>query len=246
MNKITQYMLFVGFSLILLLTSACASSASAESIVQTDHEFVAGEIQTDVVEDLSEPREIETDLTLALSEPEISGLLFMREEEKLARDVYLYFYNLWGSQIFWNIAQSEEMHMNAILTLIERYELEDPAAETAPGEFGNADLQALYGELIDQGSQSLQDALLVGAAIEEIDILDIESYIAQTDQEDIILVYENLIKGSRNHLRAFVNNLDSKTGIDYQPQYMSTQAFEDIFASSTESGGLSGGWRGKP
>jgi hypothetical protein len=246
MNKITQYILLVGFSLILLLTSACASSVSAESIAKTENEFVTGETKMDMVEDLPEPSENDSVLNPVLSEVEISGLLFMREEEKLAREVYLYFYDLWGSQVFWNIAQSEETHTNSILTLIERYELDDPAAETAPGEFINADLQTLYGEIIDQGSRSLQDALLVGAAIEEIDILDIESYAAQTDQEDIILVYENLIKGSRNHLRAFVKNLDTKTGIEYQPQYLSDQPFEAITASSTESGGSSGGWHGKP
>ncbi len=102
----------------------------------------------------------------------------MREEEKLAGDVYRYFYDLWGSTIFQNIASSEDAHTDAILDLLNQYGIEDPASAD-PGVFSNPDLQALYDELTAMGSNSLKEAFLVGAAIEEIDILDIEEYIAQ-------------------------------------------------------------------
>ena len=158
--------------------------------------------------------------TTDLSEVEAEGLSFMREEEKLARDVYLTLYEQWGIRIFQNIAGAEETHMSAVADLLERYGLPDPAADTAVGVFTNPELQALYDQLIEDGSQSLADALRVGALVEEVDIIDLETYIAQTDNEDVLLVYQNLLKGSYNHLRAFTSTLEKQTGEIYQLQLL--------------------------
>jgi hypothetical protein len=169
-----------------------------------------------------------------LSEDEEKGILYMREEEKLARDVYLALYDKWGTSIFRNIGESEGTHMEAVKTLIDRYELTDSSTGVG-GDFGNQDLQGLHDQLVAEGSKSLVDALKVGAAIEEIDILDLEEYLSQTDKEDITTVYENLLKGSRNHLRSFVSNLEGR-GIDYSPQYLSETAYRDIIDASMERG----------
>ncbi len=178
-----------------------------------------------------------------LTDEERDGLLYMREEEKLAHDVYIALYEKWGLPIFSNIAQSEQQHTDMVLGLIQKYGLEDPAAGKAPGEFTNPDLQALYDQLVAQGSQSVGDALKVGAAIEEIDILDLKARIAQTDNEDIRTVYENLMAGSENHLRAFVQNLQQQTGETYQPQYLD-QATYDAIISSPMGHGNAGGTHG--
>ena len=180
-----------------------------------------------------------------LTPEEIEGLLFMREEEKLAQDVYLQLAEIWDLRIFGNIARSEATHTEAIRSLIDRYGLEDPAATTDVGVFTNPVLQELNDQLVAEGSKSLADALRVGLAIEEIDILDLEEYLAQTDKEDIILVYNNLLKGSRNHLRAFVSSLESQTGETYQPQYLSQEAFDSIINSPSEKGGSGRGQGGK-
>ncbi|MBC8447687.1 MAG: DUF2202 domain-containing protein [Chloroflexi bacterium] len=182
-----------------------------------------------------------------LSEAEIEGLLYMREEEKLARDVYLTLYEAWELPIFQNIASSEQQHMDAVLGLMERYGLEDPAEGQDTGEFANPTLQELYDQLVETGGQSLEDALRVGAAIEEIDILDLEEHIAQTDKADIQRVYENLLRGSRNHLRSFVGTLERETGETYAPQYLSQEAYDAIVSSPMErggGGGQGGGGRG--
>jgi hypothetical protein len=162
--------------------------------------------------------------TTDLSEAEAEGLSFMREEEKLARDVYLMLYEQWGIRIFQNIAKAEETHMSAIAGLLERYGLPDPAEDTAVGVFTNPELQALYDQLMEEGSQSLADALRVGALVEEVDIVDLEDYIEQTDNEDVLLVYQNLLKGSYNHLRAFTSNLEKQTGEIYQLQLLESDA----------------------
>lgn len=185
-----------------------------------------------------------------LSEAEASALVFMREEEKLAHDVYLTLYEKWGLPVFQNISQSEFAHTEAVLTLIERYEMQDPA-QAAVGDFTNADLQALYNELVARGSQSLSEALKVGAAIEEIDILDLQERMAEIDHADIQQVFTNLLNGSMNHLRAFVSTLKTQTGEVYAPQYLNADAYQAILESSTGagmngsgSGGFSGGQGG--
>ena len=178
--------------------------------------------------------------TGGLTAAEIEGLAFMREEEKLARDVYLVLYDQWNIPIFQNIANSEASHMQALLTLIERFGIEDPAVGNGVGEFTNPDLQALYDQLVSQGSQSLVDALKVGAAIEEIDILDLEERLAQTDKDDIIMVYESLLKGSRNHLRSFTKSITQQTGEAYVQQYLNPDAYGAIIGTGIESGGSSG------
>lgn len=143
--------------------------------------------------------------TTDLTDDEVAGLLQMREEEKLARDVYDAMAVKWDLQIFDNISNSEQTHMDAVLALLDRHDLADPAAGMAAGEFTNPDLQALYDNLIAQGSTSATDALEVGVAIEELDIADLQSL--QTDTADIALVYDHLETGSEHHLDAFNRQL---------------------------------------
>jgi hypothetical protein len=175
-----------------------------------------------------------------LSADEAAALLYMREEEKLAHDVYVTFYARWSLPIFQNISQSEQIHTDSIKTLLDRYGLTDPASSEI-GIFINPDLQALYSNLIARGSQSLTEALKVGAAIEEIDILDLQTHLAETDNADIQQVYNNLMNGSYNHLRAFVSTLNKQSGETYQPQYLSIEVYEDIINANTQTGGNSSG-----
>jgi hypothetical protein len=142
-----------------------------------------------------------------LTQAEIDGLLFMREEEKLARDSYLTLYNKWHLPIFSKIANSELMHMTRVKDLLDRYGLPDPAAGKAVGEFTNPVLQQLYDDLMAQGSLSSTEALKVGVTIEEVDIKDLKDNIAATNKTDILQVYNNLLNASYNHLSAFNNQL---------------------------------------
>ena len=171
-----------------------------------------------------------------ITDEDAAALAFMREEEKLARDVYLTLYDVWGTTIFNNIASSEQMHMDAILMLMDHYNLEDPASSNEIGVFDNANLQALYDQLIAIGSQSLPDALAVGAAIEEIDILDLDEYIAATTNSAILQVYGSLLAGSENHLRAFVPQLERESGESYIPQYMSHEQYDAIMSTAGSNG----------
>jgi hypothetical protein len=142
-----------------------------------------------------------------LTAAEADGLIYMREEEKLAHDVYVTLGAQWSLPIFANIAASEQTHTDAVLALLERYGIDDPAAGNGVGVFTTRLCSRLYDRLVAQGSQSLGDALKVGAVIEEIDILDLQSRETVTVQADILQVFDNLEQASTNHLRSFVSTL---------------------------------------
>lgn len=172
-----------------------------------------------------------------IDEDELAGLLLMREEEKLARDVYQALFDIHGDNIFSNIASSEQTHTDAMLTLLDRYGIEDPVGTNDYGVFTNTDLQMLYDQLVALGSASLMDALFVGAAIEELDISDIVRLQEQvTGNDDIVLVYDNLLLGSRNHLRSFDKKI-KQNGWVYEPQYITQEAYDAIVNSDMETGG---------
>ena len=177
--------------------------------------------------------------------PEISqqvknDLVHLREEEKLARDVYLYLYTQWDQWIFSNIAKSEQQHMDAVKDLLDRYDIEDPVDIDIQGHFEDQELQDLYDDLIAAGMESMEAALHVGATIEDLDIFDIyEMMLNATDLDDVYSVYENLSKGSRNHLRSFVGQLVLfDEGYVYEAQYLSQEEVDEIIASPMETGSL--------
>jgi hypothetical protein len=186
----------------------------------------------------------------SLSETEKTDLLFMREEEKLARDVYQTLYEKWNVRIFSNIAQSEQTHTETIRDILEKYDVADPVTDDSVGVFQNKELQNLYNELTKQGLQSEMEALQVGAKIEELDISDLQKAVDRTDNQDIKLTYENLTRASRNHLRVFTNQLENRGG-SYEPEYISADMYQNITAGDIERGnkgghgGQSRGWSGR-
>lgn len=172
-----------------------------------------------------------------LSDEEVSTIQFMREEEKLARDVYLTLDQQWGSQtqVFANIAESEELHTSSVDYLLDKYEIEDPVLHDDIGVFTHPELQALYDELVAKGLRSLVDGLFVGGLIEEKDMKDIVEAIEGTDERPMILVYSNLLDGSENHLRAFVDVIEAQ-GLEYDAQILTQDEVEHILAATSDSG----------
>lgn len=161
-----------------------------------------------------------------LSAVEIADLLFSREEEKVARDVYIALYNMWRHTTFINISKSEQQHMDTMLKKLNAYNIPDPA-QAAVGAFTNQDLQKMYLELVASGSKSLIDALKVGCVIEEVDMIDLQQAIDHATHVDLDNSYVNLMEGSKSHLRAFVAALGSQ-GVTYTPQYISVDLYNAI------------------
>ncbi len=220
-----KYMVFI---LLVLVSTACSLSpgvASQPVIVDdgSEIESAAGltttgtEIEEQSSRSIESAEEVVSSInlpTIAESMPtsDAEALQYMLEEEKLAHDVYQYLYEKWGQRIFTNVASSESRHMEAVRKLVASYGLDDTSLSTGPGEFTIPELQQLYDQLVVQGSQSLVDALNVGVTIEEVDIQDLERYMATTSDSAILRVFDSLLQGSRNHLSAFTRSLEQKTG----------------------------------
>ncbi|MBK7894076.1 MAG: DUF2202 domain-containing protein [Anaerolineaceae bacterium] len=181
----------------------------------------------------------------SLTDEDIASLLYMREEEKLAHDVYVTLYELWGAPLFNNIAASEQNHTEMVLALLNQYGLADPAVGNAVGVFANAELQALYNDLVSQGSQSYEAALRVGGLIEEVDIADLRAELATTNVAAIQQVYQSLLSASGNHLNGFANAYENATGEAYAAQLLSDADVAAILSGGNSSGnGNSQGARG--
>ena len=176
---------------------------------------------------------VNTDTVVTLTQNEINDLKFLREEEKLARDVYIYSYNKYKLAIFNSISQSEQTHMNSVLSLLNKYGIPDPSS-VQMGIFVNQDLQVLYNNLISQSNISLIEALKAGATIEDLDINDIDDFIINTSKSDLLTVYNNLTCGSKNHIRSFTTEL-SNNEVSYEPQFISLEEYNSII--NTPSGG---------
>lgn len=171
-----------------------------------------------------------------LSKAEIDGLLQMVEEEKLAGDVYQTLFENTGLQNFANIVQSERRHQSAVQGLLQTYGISDPTANQKLGAFSNPEFSKLYQQLTAQGAKSNADALKVGALIEELDIADLNTLAAQTKRADVLGVYDNLTRGSRNHLRSFDYTLKTQTNQTYQPTHLSQAEYNAIINSPQEKG----------
>ena len=147
-------------------------------------------------------------ITGQLTQQEKDSILLLREEEKLARDVYLTLGEKWNVRVFGNISQSESRHMAAMKMLVDTYGLEDPVTDDTVGVFASPEFSRLYRELVALGSASLADAYDVGVKIEELDIKDLQDALADVKSPDVRRVYQNLLRASGNHLRAFSSKLD--------------------------------------
>ncbi len=253
----------LGISLLVLVVGAMVFGAVKSTIAAFEDEETTvedrggdgnglgyGNESPEVLEGLADEHEvIATPLALIpageLDQVETDALLFMWEEEKLARDVYTALGAVWTKPLFGNIASSEQTHMDLVKELLDRYGLQTPSDGSA-GIFVNPDLQALYTQLVAQGSTSELEAVKVGATIEEIDILDLKERLEQTDQADIEQVFNSLLAGSNNHLNAFAANYWNISGTPYVPQYMSQADYDAIVTSTTfgSQGGGRGGGRG--
>ena len=221
--KNTSFSLII--TVIILAFGSCAKDENTVKNSNIDGNFNVINIQSQIN---ALPKE-------SLSPEELASLSFLREEEKLARDVYITLYNKWGVKIFNNISQSESTHMSAILMLLNKYNLPDPVGTNEIGKFVNPQLKALYDQLVLEGNKSTLNAFLVGATIEDLDLYDIKQALVYIDNQDMRYVYEMLAKGSRNHMRSFYKNIINAGGT-YSPQYISNEDFNAIINSAMETG----------
>ena len=170
-----------------------------------------------------------------LTPTEIEEVLYLREEEKLARDVYHTLGLKWKLRIFSNIKSAEQTHMDHIKMVIDLYDLQDPVVDDSVGVFSNAHLAALYVDLVKKGEKTVVDALQVGMTIEDLDIFDINEMLATATNDHVKIVAYNLVKGSRNHMRSFWKVLVANKGT-YAAQFLTQTEIDEIVAGDMERG----------
>ncbi|NDK19562.1 DUF2202 domain-containing protein [Candidatus Gracilibacteria bacterium] len=139
--------------------------------------------------------------TSPLSDAEKLALSYGYSEEMVARDAYNYFYSLYGIETFQKIAASEQQHMDAVKTLLDRYSLPIPT--------GYGTLESTFNALKAEGEKGAKEALEVGLKIEMLDIDDIANTIKNTDNDDLKAVFLNIGGASYNHLRGFSQALSN-------------------------------------
>ena len=164
-----------------------------------------------------------------LTATEIEDLQFLREEEKLARDVYTHAYSLYGVNVFTNIASSEQRHTDSVLALMTTYGVTDSASPTL-GVFNDPELAQLYTTLIARVETSLAEAFAVGATIEDLDIYDLDVKATHSTNTDLQQLYSNLKCGSENHMRSFTKQLNA-LNITYTPVYIDNTQYQELLAA---------------
>lgn len=201
---------------------------------ENNQETIVSEYIVDESDIINSHELLETIAQTELNEIEKNSLIQMRQEEMLARDVYQVLYIKRWQNIFNNIWSSEQTHMDTIKYLLDRYDIADPIDKNKPWIYTNQALQSLYTQLTTQGLTSLEEALKVWATVEDLDIKDLEDFMIQVDNEDILLAYQNLTKWSRNHIRSFIRQLDRLWSI-YNAQFLTQEELNLILNNEQEN-----------
>jgi hypothetical protein len=127
----------------------------------------------------------------------------MAEEEKLAHDLYIAFADQYGTTVFSRIAHAETRHLDAVRSLLDRYDIIDPTAGEAAGQFSTGSVQKLYDTLLTTGSSGLDAAFEAARTVEKTDIADLAAAKDGVTAPDVLAVYQHLTAGSQHHLVAF-------------------------------------------
>ena len=229
-NMKTLVMIAVLFASTMAVTSCQKENMNSDNAQYASLLDVSGDGTTSVIEANLKSAMI---TTTSLTDSELASLLKMKEEEKLARDVYTALNQKWNNTIFSHISAAESNHLNAIILLLTTYGGDASIGE--PGIFTSTEVQTLYAKLVSDGSAAIEEAYKTGALIEEMDINDLNQSLSSVTNANVSLVFENLVKGSRNHLRAFNRQLTT-LGIVYTPVYLSQGDYDLIVNSSMEQG----------
>lgn len=165
-----------------------------------------------------------------LTVTDVDDLNYLYEEERLAHDIYTELSDKWELSIFENIAKSEQLHFQHLLVIYENYGLRVP--KIANGFYNYPELNLLYDRFFEGGMMTLESSLTLAANLEEYNIADIERYLMHTQNVDLTLVYNSILEGSKNHLRAIHRNIQ-KHGYNYEPVFLGKSQFQQILKEMT-------------
>jgi hypothetical protein len=162
-----------------------------------------------------------------ISDKDKSSLIYFREEQKLAADAFASYFEIWENKLFFNAEVNEKGHIKKVISLLEYYEIEDPAGDNEKGKFINDSIKNEYFNIVSFGRQSLIHAYLGSAELAEKDIFETGNAISETDNEKIIEVYKALKGSSEKYLKIFIGKLKDNSVV-YRPKYLKEEDFNKI------------------
>ncbi len=149
-------------------------------------------------------------------------------EEKMAYDFYYMMFNKWNEPAFMRIMNAELRHKTLMVRMLEKYGLSNPIDDSKIGQYTDNGLQRTYNSLLSKGNQSLKDAMIAAAGLEEQDYMDLQQALDTTDNADLRLAFRQMKRGSANHLRAMVFQLKNLYDYDYEPQHLDKSTFDSL------------------
>jgi hypothetical protein len=149
----------------------------------------------------------------------------MREEERVARDLYTQLGRSSGEAIFTRIAAAEQRHLDAVERLMSSQGMDPDAAGTTVGRYAVPDLQSAYNRWLAAGRASDQAAYKVGVELEKQDIAELKALRVASGTTGARVV-QALRTGSEHHLAAFTKAVNGDLpegcpfgGMSGQPGY---------------------------
>ena len=159
---------------------------------------------------------ITTDLVQEMKD----SLTYMKDEERLASDLYLNLYNYYKNYSDLEIKQlnniatnTENDQISIIKSLVKRYDLnssEPQDVNISRGVYENQVIQDLYDKFYAIGQNSQEEALKVGCMVEVTDINDLDKYISlakESNATDIETAFKALRDGSYHNYWTFDQTL---------------------------------------
>jgi len=144
----------------------------------------------------------------------------------LTKDVNTTFYEVWQVPIFEELANTESRVITILTGTMKVMKL--PVETTflhQIGTYNHRGLQKLNDRLVLAGSNAKAEALVASAELEEHQILFLENALENTEDLDVILLYDRIRSISKDNLRDIVAELQ-KEGITYRPIVMSDKYFD--------------------
>lgn len=177
-------------------------------------------------------------VTDPLTTDEIEFIYAVREDEKLAHNLYIYFVTQYPTaRQLANIGNAEINHITTIERVFTYYEIDFPTLGQ-PGVFTDENRQAIYTRLTAQGS-TLHEAYQVMAALEEENIVIYSKVASELTNPNLQLIINNLAQSSENHFKVLVNQITAWGSI-YTPTLLEASQYEEILDSVFQPGNCYG------
>ncbi len=163
----------------------------------------------------------------SLTAEEFHDLRALREGQKVMRDLYAVWQGRWKTPLFGNFAAAEQTHMDAMLRLLMRHQMNDPVVSKPLGAFKDSTFVRLFDHSSTSAAKSLNDCYLVACSLEEADILSLDTCLLHSKAADLRLVFSVLQQASAMHLATLRSHL-RRLKVELRTMNISAQRLDSL------------------